>query len=99
MEAIIANNYFLCALFISIRKALGIASTDGALFSVSRAVVSEREPETCCSPEPVHVYTYTNYPCDSSFNSLKEMCHILSASQHAQGDTSAHTDLSRLRLQ
>ena len=46
----------LCALFrvlVSIRKALGIDSTNGALLCVTRAVVSEREQETCCSPEPV----------------------------------------------
>ena len=30
-----------------------IDSTDGAVFCVSRVVVSEREKETCCSPEPV----------------------------------------------
>ena len=50
----------LCALFrvlVSIRKVLGLDSTDGAVFCVSRVVVSEREQETCCSPEPVHTRT------------------------------------------
>ena len=54
------NYCSLCALFrvlVSIRKALGIDSTDSAVFCVSRAVVSEREQETCCSPEPVHTRT------------------------------------------
>ena len=44
-------------MLVSIRKALGLDSTDGAVFRVSRAVVSEREQETCCSPEPVRTRT------------------------------------------
>ena len=40
-------------MLVSIRKALGLDSTDGAVFCVTRVVVSEREQETCCSPEPV----------------------------------------------
>ena len=58
LEAI--NYCFLCAQFrvlVSIRKALGIASRDGAVFCVSQAVVSRREQETCCSPELVHTRT------------------------------------------
>ena len=30
---------------------------DGAVICVSRVVVSEREKETCCSPEPVRTRT------------------------------------------
>ena len=62
------NYCSLCALFrvlVSIHKALGIDSTDSVVFCVTRAVVSEREQETCCSPELVR--TQTDYLCDSSF--------------------------------
>ena len=38
-------------------KALGLDSTDSAMFCVTRAMVSEREQETCCSPEPVRTRT------------------------------------------
>ena len=50
----------LCVQFrvlVSIRKALCIDSMDGVVSCVSRAVVSEREQETCCSPEPVRTQT------------------------------------------
>ena len=40
-------------MLVSIRRALGLDSTDGAVFCVTRAVVSKREQETCCSPELV----------------------------------------------
>ena len=44
-------------MLVAIRKALGIDRTDGAVFCVARVVVSEREQETCCSPEPVRTRT------------------------------------------
>ena len=48
----------LCAHYLEyLRKALGLECMDGAVFCVSRAVVSEREQETCCSPEPVRTRT------------------------------------------